>query len=219
MTYILEIVLFVLAFCIVQWEEKKKRGKRRVYIAFVASLVVFVFLQYLNFTGDMKKDWTIEGLNRNIETLHEEIRGLSSTIDQQSAMLEQLRSLLLAALPEDVIRKAEALYHKAIINMEKGDKLESAKAFQELSILALGAKSYNTAAIASLLAANRYEEAKVPLEAAELKSKAGDIYLKLDQVGEAKLWKREALKIYSEQGQSKQVQMLRQEIQLLDQRK
>ena len=143
MTYMLEIFLFILAFLIVQWDEKKKRRKRWVYFGFAISLVLFASLQVLNSRGDTKKDKIIEGLNRNIEGLQEEIRGLTFTINQQSVMLEQLRNLLLAALPDDVLKKAEALYHKAIINMEKGNKLESAKAFQELSNLALGVNSYN----------------------------------------------------------------------------
>ena len=78
--------------------------------------------------------------------------------------------------------------------------LEAANGFLLFRDLCVKSEAIQAAALSSLIAASRFEDIKDFSKAGELQSDAGDFFIKLNRIDEAKLWKKKDIENYKKAG-------------------
>lgn len=128
---------------------------------------------------------------------------------------------------EEILRKLnrenyKEYYEQAKFNYEAGmfyqllrKNVEAAKAFLLFRDIALKTGELQAAALSSLIAAYRFQDINDFTKAAELQSEAGDLFIKLNRVDEAILWKRKAVENYETAGVSGRAENIKKEIEQL----
>lgn len=92
--------------------------------------------------------------------------------------------------------QAKFNYEAGIFYQQLGINAKSATAFLLSKDIALKMNQLQPAAIFSLIAACRFEDIKDFSKAGELQVEAGDLYIRMNDIREAILWKRQALGNY-----------------------
>lgn len=124
-----------------------------------------------------------------------ESQKLSNKIDDIPTELESIISRLKKNYKQ-YYDQARFNYNAGMMYQNLGMSLEAANAFLLFRRIALDVGEIQAAAGASIISSWRFEDIRNFTKAGELQSEAGDFYIQLNQLNEAKLWKRKAIENY-----------------------
>ena len=137
-----------------------------------------------NIIGQTKK--SEDHLSNKLKGIQNSVDALSQTITPQNF--------------KEYYNQAKFIYNAATHYQNMNMNLEAANGFLLFRDLCVKSGAIQAAAISSLIAAFRFEDVKDFSKAGELQSDAGDFYIKLNDISEAKLWKMKAIENYKKAG-------------------
>jgi hypothetical protein len=168
-----------------------------------------------------KSQKAIENLLNANDDLQARVKDQSFKIDELNQQIVQLIKLLEKDSIADLEKTnshdmAKQKYESAISLMSQGNQKEAAQKLLEFREIAVKEGAYEAAALSSLIASHRFQNMGEEEKAAQLQSEAGDFFIKLDRLGEAKVWKNNAREIYERQDLSNEMMELDQETKILE---